>query len=79
MDKDRRADDLILIFYSQATKALQKNKAPASSWDLHVDRHVAMFVRVICNTLTGYNLRELMEQLMTLEWKLLATQGRSRY
>jgi hypothetical protein len=86
MEKDRRADDLILIFYSQATKASQKSyshliralqraKAPASFWELLVDRHIAMFVKVICNTLTGYgndNSRELMEQLMTLESKLLA-------
>jgi hypothetical protein len=86
MDKDRRADDLILVFHSQATKALQREysqltkafqrgKEPGSSLELPIDRHIARFVRVICNTLTGYgndNLRELMEQLMTLERKLLA-------
>jgi hypothetical protein len=75
MDKHRRADSLILVFCSQAAKALQRGKAADSSWELLIDCHVAMFVRVICNTLTGYgndNLRELMEQLMTLESKLLA-------
>jgi hypothetical protein len=76
IDKDRRADDLILIFCSHATEALQRDNAPHfSSLELLVDRHVAMFVKVICSTLIGCgndNLRELMEQLMTLESKLLA-------
>ena len=49
LEKDRRADDLILIFCSQATNTLQRGNARDSSWKLLVDRHVAMFVRVICN------------------------------
>ncbi|KAH7364451.1 hypothetical protein BKA65DRAFT_138644 [Rhexocercosporidium sp. MPI-PUGE-AT-0058] len=76
MDKERRVEDLVLIFYSNATKALQKGKAPDDdSWKLLVDRHVALFVRLISNTLKALgndkDRPELMSRLATLESKLL--------
>ncbi|CAG8974156.1 hypothetical protein HYALB_00002795 [Hymenoscyphus albidus] len=76
MDKERRVEDLVLIFYSNATKALQKGKAPDDdSWKLLVDRHVALFVRLISNTLKDHgndkDRPELMGRLATLEKKLL--------
>ncbi|KAN0122429.1 hypothetical protein V8E51_000755 [Hyaloscypha variabilis] len=76
MDKERRVEDLVLIFYSNATKALQKGKAPDDdSWKLLVDRHVALFVRLISNTLKDHgndkDRPELMNRLSILESKLL--------
>ncbi|OWP01299.1 hypothetical protein B2J93_5579 [Marssonina coronariae] len=76
MDKERRVEDLVLIFYSNATKALQKGKAQDDdSWKLLVDRHVALFVRLISNTLRDHgndkDRPELMSRLATLESKLL--------
>ena len=76
MDKERRVEDLVLIFYSNATKSLQKGKAPDDdSWKLLVDRHVALFVRLISATLKGHgndkDRPELMSRLATLESKLL--------
>ncbi|CZT47938.1 probable C2 domain protein [Rhynchosporium secalis] len=76
MDKERRVEDLVLIFYSNATKALQKGKAPDDdSWKLLVDRHVALFVRLISATLKAQgndkDRPELMSRLGTLESKLL--------
>lgn len=47
MEKDRRAEDLVLIFYSNATKELSKGKDPDDdAWKFMVDRHVALFVRL---------------------------------
>lgn len=76
MDKERRVEDLVLIFYSNATKALQKGRAPDDdSWKLLVDRHVALFVRLISNTLKDHgndkDRPELMSKLEILEKKLL--------
>ncbi|RDL36747.1 putative C2 protein [Venustampulla echinocandica] len=77
MDKERRVEDLVLIFYSNATKALQKTqKGPDDdSWKILVDRHVALFVRLIGNTLKDLgndkDRPELMSRLTTLEKKLL--------
>jgi hypothetical protein len=76
MDKERRVEDLVLIFYSNATKALQKGKGPDDdSWKLLVDRHVALFVRLISNTLKDHgndkDRPELMSRLANLESKLL--------
>lgn len=76
MDKERRVEDLVLIFYSNATKSLQKGKGPEDdSWKLLVDRHVALFVRLISNTLKDHgndkDRPELMSRLATLESKLL--------
>jgi hypothetical protein len=42
MDKDRKVEDLLLIFFSNTTKELQKGKPPGDDgWKLMVDRHVA--------------------------------------
>lgn len=76
MDKERRVEDLVLIFYSNATKALQKGRAQDDdSWKLLVDRHVALFVRLISNTLKDHgndkDRPELMSKLEILEKKLL--------
>lgn len=78
MDKERRVEDLVLIFYSNATKALQKGRAPDDdSWKPLVDRHVALFVRLISNTLKNHgndkDRPELMNKLEILEKKLLTS------
>ena len=77
MEKDRRSEDLVLIFYSNATKVLQAGKPPGDdSWKLMVDRHVALFVRLISLILKdgdwSKDRPELASRLSTLESKLLA-------
>lgn len=77
MEKDRRVEDLVLIFFSNATKELQKGKPPGDeSVKMMVDRHVALFVRLIGLIMKDQDwLRdrpELMTMLSTLESKLLA-------
>lgn len=76
VDKDRKPEDLILIFYSSATKELQKGKVPSDdSWKLMVDRHVALFVRLLSAILKtndwAKDKPELATRLTTLESKLL--------
>ena len=75
MEKDRRAEDLVLIFYSNATKALAAGKAD-DSWKPMVDRHVALFVRLISLVLKegGWSGErpELAARLTSLEKKLLS-------
>jgi hypothetical protein len=76
MEKDRRVEDLLLIFFSKATSELQKGKGPEDdSWKLMVDRHVALFVRLISSTLKkddwARDRPELTSRLQTLESKLL--------
>ncbi|KAK1076134.1 hypothetical protein LTR33_009215 [Friedmanniomyces endolithicus] len=76
MEKDRRVEDLLLIFYSRATGELQKGKAPEDdTWKLMVDRHVALFVRLISSTLHNNDWTrerpELSSRLKRLETKLL--------
>ncbi|PWW75671.1 hypothetical protein C7212DRAFT_282163 [Tuber magnatum] len=72
--KSRRAEDLVLIFYSSATKELQKVKQD-DSWKWLSDRHVALFVRLMYNVLKDKDwigsYPELASQLATLESKLL--------
>ncbi|KAL8948806.1 MAG: hypothetical protein Q9222_005035 [Ikaeria aurantiellina] len=77
MEKDRRVEDLVLIFFSNATKELQKGKAPGDdSWKLMADRHLALFVRLISLVLKDHDWTrdrpELTGRLATLESKLLA-------
>ncbi|KAL8735320.1 MAG: hypothetical protein Q9166_000865 [cf. Caloplaca sp. 2 TL-2023] len=77
MEKDRRVEDLVLIFFSNATKELQKGKAPGDdSWKLMADRHLALFVRLISLVLKDHDWArdrpELAGRLATLESKLLA-------
>ncbi|KAF1944615.1 hypothetical protein EJ02DRAFT_83890 [Clathrospora elynae] len=76
MDKDRRVEDLLLIFYSNATKELQKGKLPGDdSWKLMVDRHVALFLRLVSSILKDQDWAkdrpELTQRLATMEKKLL--------
>ncbi|PVI06801.1 hypothetical protein DM02DRAFT_513897 [Periconia macrospinosa] len=76
MEKDRRVEDLLLIFFSNATKELSKGKPPGDeSWKLMVDRHVALFIRLISSTLREHDWTrerpELMSRLATMEKKLL--------
>ena len=76
MEKDRRAEDLVLIFFSNATKELQKGKPPGDEGvKMMVDRHVALFVRLIGVILKDADWAsdrpELATRLATLESKLL--------
>ncbi|KAG9248450.1 hypothetical protein BJ878DRAFT_488357 [Calycina marina] len=76
MDKERRLEDLVLIFYSKATQCLQAGASPHDdSWKPMVDRHVALFVRLISATMKDHgndkDKPELMGRLSTLENKLL--------
>jgi hypothetical protein len=76
MEKDRRVEDLVLIFFSNATKELQKGKPPGDdSWKQLADRQLAMFVRLISLILKeqdwGKERPELTNRLATLEKKLL--------
>ncbi|KAJ5605100.1 hypothetical protein N7510_010254 [Penicillium lagena] len=76
MEKDRRAEDLVLIFYSNAIKELSKGKEnDDDSWKLMVDRHVALFVRLLALILKSNDWDkdrpELANRLSVLENKLL--------
>jgi hypothetical protein len=72
--KSRRPEDLLLIFYTHATKELQKLKHD-DSWKQLVDRHVALFVRlmniIIKEQGWASSNPELTARLSTLEKKLL--------
>ncbi|MCJ1378885.1 hypothetical protein MMC17_001984 [Xylographa soralifera] len=76
MEKDRRVEELVLIFYSNATKELQKGKTPGDdSWKFMADRHLALFIRLISLILKegdwSRDRPELSSRLATLESKLL--------
>jgi len=76
MEQDRRAEDLVLIFFSNATKELQKGKPPGDDGVKRmVDRHVALFVRLLSVILRDRDWAkdrpELATRLTTLESKLL--------
>lgn len=72
--KSRRPEDLLLIFYTHATRELKKLK-PDDSWKPLVDRHVALFVRLMGAVIKeqGWSSSnpELTLRLATLEKKLL--------
>lgn len=77
MEKDRRVEDLVLIFFSNAMKELQKGKDPSDDTvKMMVDRHVALFVRLVGLIMKDQDWSrdrpELMTRLSTLESKLLA-------
>lgn len=77
MEKDRRVEDLVLIFFSNATKEFSKGKGSEdTSWKLMVDRHVALFVRLISLILKEHDWArerpELASRLSVLENKLLS-------
>ncbi|KAI0381923.1 hypothetical protein F5Y04DRAFT_253609 [Hypomontagnella monticulosa] len=76
IDKERKVEPLVLIFYSAATKACSLGHEPGDdSWKLLVDRHLALFVRLLANILRDQGHErdkpELMSRLNTLEKKLL--------
>ncbi|TKX22764.1 hypothetical protein C1H76_4798 [Elsinoe australis] len=76
VEKDRKVEDLLLVFFSRATSELQKGKLPNDdSWKLMVDRHVALFVRLISSILKSNDWAkdrpELSARLQDLESKLL--------
>ncbi|KAI6785555.1 Ca2+-dependent lipid-binding protein [Emericellopsis cladophorae] len=76
IDKERKFEPLMLIFYSQATKAAQRGRAPDDdSWKLLPDRHLALFVRMAIDVLrtSGHDRDrpELVARMKALENKLL--------
>ncbi|KAJ0355121.1 hypothetical protein COL154_000712 [Colletotrichum chrysophilum] len=79
VEKDRKLEPYVLMFYSSATKANQKHAALTSaaddSWKEVADRHMAMFIRLVAQTLRDQghdrDRPELMSRLHTLENKLL--------
>ncbi|EXJ59516.1 uncharacterized protein A1O5_12141 [Cladophialophora psammophila CBS 110553] len=76
MEADRRAEDLVLIFFSTATKELQKgHPAGDDAVKRMVDRHVALFVRLLSLILKDRDWAkdkpDLAARLQTLESKLL--------
>ncbi|KAJ9139104.1 Inorganic pyrophosphatase [Pleurostoma richardsiae] len=77
IDKDRKLEPLVLIFYSSATKVQRQFHTGQEdiTWKILVDRHLALFVRLIANVLKDHggdrDKPELMSRLHTLEQKLL--------
>ncbi|KAF1731928.1 uncharacterized protein CRV24_008119 [Beauveria bassiana] len=76
IEKERKFEPLVLIFYSSATKAAQRGRAPDDdSWKLLPDRHLALFVRLAATILRDQgherDKSELLSRLTTLENKLL--------
>jgi hypothetical protein len=76
IDKERKVEPLVLIFYSAATKACCLGHALGDdSWKPLVDRHVALFLRLVSHILRAQgndrDKPELMSRLSTLENKLL--------
>ncbi|KAI1097652.1 hypothetical protein F4804DRAFT_156321 [Jackrogersella minutella] len=76
IDKERKVEPLVLIFYSAATKACSLgHERTDDSWKLLVDRHVALFLRLLTNILRDQGHErdkpELLSRLSTLENKLL--------
>jgi hypothetical protein len=73
IDKDRKVEPLVLIFYSSAAKAQGRGKpAEDHSWKLLVDRHLAMFIRLLSSILREKGDIELVGRLNTLEKKLMS-------
>jgi hypothetical protein len=73
IEKDRKVEPLVLIFYSAATKAQGRGKPQDDhSWKLLVDRHLAMFIRLLSSILRDKGDLELVTRLNTLEKKLMA-------
>ena len=76
MEQDRKVEGLVLMFFSNATKEMQRGKQPGDdSWKLMVDRHLALFIRLISSTLRDHDWQrdrpELLQRLTTMEKKLL--------
>ncbi|KAK1984129.1 hypothetical protein LZ30DRAFT_687159 [Colletotrichum cereale] len=79
VEKDRKLEPYVLMFYSSASKANQKyaqlTSSTDDSWKETADRHMAMFIRLVAQTLRDQghdrDRPELMSRLHTLENKLL--------
>ncbi|KFY02671.1 hypothetical protein O988_01997 [Pseudogymnoascus sp. VKM F-3808] len=76
MKQERRVADLVLVFYSNAIKSLQREKRPGDdSWKNLLDRHMALFLRLLRSTALdgGYykDRPQLMARLAALEVDLL--------
>lgn len=76
MEQDRKVEGLVLMFFSNATKEMGRGKpANDDSWRLMVDRHLALFIRLISSTLRDHDWQrdrpELLQRLQTMERKLL--------
>lgn len=75
IDRDRTLEPLILKFYAAADKAMGQGKAPDDhSWKVLVDRHLALFVRLMMTIFKKHGTdrdKELMGRLQILEQKLL--------
>ncbi|KAL2271309.1 hypothetical protein VTJ83DRAFT_680 [Remersonia thermophila] len=75
IDKDRKVEPLVLIFYSSATKAQGRGRPPEDhSWKVLVDRHLALFIRLLSSILRDKGDAELVARLNTLEKKLLSNE-----
>ncbi|KAK4156957.1 hypothetical protein C8A00DRAFT_12178 [Chaetomidium leptoderma] len=73
IDKDRKVEPLVLIFYSAASKAQGRGRPPEDhSWKVLVDRHLAMFIRLLSSILRDKGDIELVTRLNTLEKKLMS-------
>lgn len=76
VDKDRKLEPLILIFYSSANRAQARATVPEDqSWRVLIDRHLALFVRLVVAVLRDHgsdrDRPELMNRLASLEKKLI--------
>jgi Munc13-like protein len=76
LERDRKMEELLMTFYANGVKELQKGKAPDDdSWKWMSDRHLAMFIRLISSILKDNDWAkdrpELANRLQTLEKKLL--------
>jgi hypothetical protein len=76
MEQDRKVEGLVLMFFSNATKEMGRGKQPGDdSWKLMVDRHLALFIRLISSTLRDHDWQrdrpELLQRLQNMEKKLL--------
>jgi hypothetical protein len=76
LEKDRKMEDLLLIFYSSCIKELKRGKPQDDdSWKFMGDRHLAMFIRLISSIMKDNDWErekpELAARLHSLEKKLL--------
>ncbi|OAR01479.1 hypothetical protein LLEC1_02286 [Akanthomyces lecanii] len=76
VEKERKFEPLILMFYSSASKAASKGRLPDDdSWKLLPDRHLAMFIRLAAAILRDHgherDKSDLISRLTNLESKLL--------
>ncbi|OAF55907.1 hypothetical protein VC83_07940 [Pseudogymnoascus destructans] len=76
MVQERYVEDLVLVFYANALKSLQRGTPPGDdSWKNLIYRHVALFLRLLSSTMKdhgyGKDRPDLMSRLATAEKKLL--------